>query len=220
VTSKARQAFDKNCGDISRLLEIHVDLGGDKPGRRRRLEVLNKSAVVLLCAFWEAYCEDIAAEGLAHMVEHARNVDSLPNELRKAVAIELKSDKNELAIWDLSGDGWRQVLLNRLERLQAERNRRLNTPKADRIDELFLTALGIPKMSGYWRWKRLSVARSRQKLDDFVSLRGEIAHRGKAAQSVRKTYVEDALEHVRRLVSRTGQRVNIVATGATGKKLW
>ena len=37
-------------------------------GRRYHLEVLNKSAIVLVTSFWEAYCEDIAAEGLAHIV--------------------------------------------------------------------------------------------------------------------------------------------------------
>jgi len=67
MASQARIRFDKNCEDVERLLEVHRDLGGSGRGRRRRLEVLNKSAIVLLYAFWEAYCEDIAAEGLNHL---------------------------------------------------------------------------------------------------------------------------------------------------------
>jgi hypothetical protein len=31
---------------------------------RRSLEVLNKFAIVLLCAIWEAYCEDLADKAL------------------------------------------------------------------------------------------------------------------------------------------------------------
>ena len=43
------------------MIEIHVLLGGSGQGRKYQLEVLNKSAVVLITAIWEAYCEDIAA---------------------------------------------------------------------------------------------------------------------------------------------------------------
>ena len=64
MESNAKQKFDKNCEDINKLLEFHESSGGSSPGRRYGLEVLNKSAVVLICAIWEAYCEDIAAEGL------------------------------------------------------------------------------------------------------------------------------------------------------------
>ena len=68
MASKARKAYDANANDIERLLELHMQIGGGAPGRRYGLEVLNKSAVVLVTAFWEAYCEDIAAEGLEHIV--------------------------------------------------------------------------------------------------------------------------------------------------------
>lgn len=67
MVSLARKRFDENCGDVTRLLEIHGQIAGDAPGRKYRLEVLNKSAVVLITAFWEAYCEDIAAESLLHL---------------------------------------------------------------------------------------------------------------------------------------------------------
>jgi len=96
----------------------------------------------------------------------------------------------------------------------------LNTPKAEQIDELFRSAIGIPKLSSYWRWDRMTIARAREKLDEFVTLRGAIAHRGQASQSVRKSQVEDSLKHIRRLVARTGGRVNLTVTKATGKRMW
>jgi RiboL-PSP-HEPN len=68
MPSKARIAFRENVKDVQRLLDLHKDKGGIAQGRRYGLEVLNKSAIVLLTSFWEAYCEDIAAEALEHIV--------------------------------------------------------------------------------------------------------------------------------------------------------
>lgn len=127
MASQARIKFNDNCDDI-RLLGIHEELTGTAPGRRYGTEVLNKSAIVLLTAFWEAYCEDLAAEALNHLVAHASDAQALPKELRKLVARELKDHKNDLEIWKLSGEGWRQVLTRRLETLQQRRNMALNTP--------------------------------------------------------------------------------------------
>jgi hypothetical protein len=68
MPSQARAAFENNRKDVERLMEIHGDLAGDTPGRKHGVEVLNKSAIVLMCAIWEAYCEDLAAEAVEHLV--------------------------------------------------------------------------------------------------------------------------------------------------------
>ena len=83
MASAAHAAFDSNAEDVERLLEIHADIGGDAQGRRFGLEVLNKSAVVLITAIWEAYCEDVASEALEHLVAHAPSATALPVELRR-----------------------------------------------------------------------------------------------------------------------------------------
>jgi hypothetical protein len=64
MPSKSRIHFDENCEDVERLLTIHQDLAGNTPGRKYGVEVLNKSAIVLICAYWEAYNEDILHEAL------------------------------------------------------------------------------------------------------------------------------------------------------------
>lgn len=114
VPSQARAAFEENREDVERLMEIHGDLAGDAPGRKRGVEVLNKSAIVLMCAVWEAYCEDLAAEAVEHLVVHAEAATALPKALLKTIAAELESDKNDLAIWGLAGDGWKTILRSRL----------------------------------------------------------------------------------------------------------
>ncbi len=190
MPSKAREAFDQNAKDVERLLELHSQKGGSKPGRRYGLGVLNKSAIVLITSFWEAYCEDIAAEALAHIVAHAKSGKTLPTELKKTVASEIKKALNQIEMWELADDGWRQFLTSRLEGLKTERDRNLNTPKADHIDRLFLDAIGIERISDAWKWsKKMTVNRAREKLDRFVSLRGDIAHRGKALKGVTKAQV-------------------------------
>ena len=220
MSSNARKAFDQNAGDIKRLLEIHRDLGGDARGRRFRLEVLNKSAIVLITSFWEAYCEDIAAEALDHVVEHAQSSKVLPKGIKQIVAKELKDSKHDLAVWDLSDGGWRTILRKRLKMLQDTRNRRLNTPKSVNIDQLFLGARGLGRVSDSWRWDRMKPDRARRKLDNYVTLRGEIAHRGTVARSCTKDQVTDYFRFARELVGKTGGRVNRYVKDITGRALW
>jgi hypothetical protein len=221
MPSKGYVAFTQNASDIQRLLEIHREQSGTSPGRRYKLEVLNKSAIVLITSFWEAYCEDLATEGLEHIVKHSISSDLLPKEIRQVIAKELKRDVNELAVWSLCGDGWKNVLRSNLEHLRDQRNKRLNTPRTENIDELFHNALGIPRVSSSWSWaKKMTVDRAREKLDKYVTLRGEIAHRGKAAKGVTKAQVQDYFEFIKKLASKTGGTVNMHVRKITGKPLW
>jgi hypothetical protein len=221
MSSNAWKAFRKNHQDTRRLVQLHADKGGLSPGRRWGLEVLNKSAVVLITAYWEAYCEDVAAEGLLHIVRNISSADKLPVELRKQLAKEIKAEPHELEVWKLAGDGWRTLVELRLTRLQEERNRKLNTPKSAQIDELFLKAVGIPRVSDCWRWRPAVTAdKSRAKLDRFVTLRGTIAHRGAGLRTVRKADVEEYYNFINRVAGRTGGAVYAFAKQLTGKSPW
>jgi hypothetical protein len=150
MASKARHAFDESCHDVDRLLEIHSQLGGSGQGRRYQLEVLNKSAIVLITAIWEAYCEDIVAEGIEHLVTHSTNASALSKGIKKPIAKELKADLNELAVWQLADSGWKAVLQSRLTQMNQTRARNLNTPKSENLKVLFSEALGIEDISKTW----------------------------------------------------------------------
>ena len=221
MPSKARKSFDANVKDIERLLELHKQEGGSLKGRRYGLEVLNKSAIVLITSYWESYCEDIAAEGLNHIVKHAKSANALPKKLKKQLAKEIKNDNNDLELWKVADDGWRNYLSSRLSKLQEQRNRKLNTPKSKNIDQLFLSAIGIPKISDSWKWAtKMTVKRARDKLDKYVSLRGSIAHRGQHSKSVKKAEVEDYFSFIKQLAAKTGGEVNSHVKSTTGKPLW
>ena len=220
MPTKARDTFDENAKDVERLLEIHADVGGDAKGRRFGLEVLNKSALVLITAIWEAYCEDVVSEALEHLVNNVPQASHLPKELRKRITADIKSEPNDLAMWDLADGGWKSKAKARLTTLTAERNRKLNTPKAEQIDELFAAGIGLSKLSDAWKWKKMSSTKARQKLDDYVGVRGAIAHRGAAAAGIKKWQVTDHFQHVKRLVAQTDSRVAQHVKNSTGKSLW
>jgi HEPN superfamily RiboL-PSP-like protein len=209
VSTKARRKFEQNAEDVAALLAIHTFMGGERPGRRNRnLEALNKAGIVLVSAIWEAYCEDLAEEALGHLIKHTKTPDALPKALRQIVAREVKADKNDLSPWTLAGDGWKALLTKRTADLREQRNRALNTPKADNIDGLLAETIGIPGASSSWHWNKMLVATARTKLDEYLTLRGDIAHRGAAAKTVRKSQVEDFVGHVFRLVEKTDAAVN------------
>lgn len=149
MPSNARTAFDENLKDIEILMELHKQEGGISPDRRYGLEVLNKSAIVLITSYWEAYCEDIAAEAMEHIVKYSKNADALPKALKKKIAKELKNNKNELAIWEIADGKWKNYLQSRLAMLQEERNRKLNTPKPDYIDQLFESVVVLKKYQAH-----------------------------------------------------------------------
>jgi len=140
--------------------------------------------------------------------------------IKKPIAKELKADLNELAVWQLADSGWKAVLQSRLTQMNQTRARNLNTPKSENLKVLFSEALGIEDISKTWNWEGMSSLQAAKKLDDFVRLRGEIAHRGAGQQSVTRFQVDAFLNHVKRLVGKTGKQVNKYVKDATGQAMW
>src|SRR5438045_2815452 len=105
MPSNARTAFDQSALDIRHLVNIHRELRAGRSHTREQLEVLYRSAIVLITAIWEAYCEDIASEAVEHILAHVSTATQLPKELRKSVVAHLKRDQHELAAWRLADEG-------------------------------------------------------------------------------------------------------------------
>ena len=222
MPSQAGQKFAENRKDVERLVEIHVDLVGDESGRKYGVEVLNKSAVVLICAAWEAYVEDLVQEGLGHICTHCPDPNRLPPNLQREIADEIKreSGSNPVAPWKLAANGWRTELQNNLTRLKAQYVHHWNTPKSDKVDFLIEKSLGLANLSSNWKRTTLTVTKARKKLDDYVGLRGDIAHRLTPSKTVYKHNVTGFLEHVARLVEFTDNAVNRHLHSTTGQRLF
>src|SRR5699024_666007 len=105
--------------------------------------------------------------------------------------------------WNLADDGWRNVLRTRLDDLKAERDWNLNTPKGAPLREMFRDSVGCEDITQLWQWNRMDAGTACKRLDEFVALRGAIAHRATAGGYVRKGEVERALGFVGRLVAAT-----------------
>ena len=70
----------------------------------------------------------------------------------------------------MSGNGWKTVYMD----IAREQAVLLNTPKRHNIDALFLKLIGFADISAAWTLGAAAV-------NDFVSARGDIAHRGRDA---------------------------------------
>ncbi len=132
-----------NIEEIRRLLEIHSQLTGRGPGRKHFVEVLNKSAIVLLVATWEKFIEDLAEDSFNVLLKNSKNSDYISPTVKACVARNIKKEENDLEMWKLSGDNWKDVLRNYKENLFKKYIWSLNSPKAENIDALFRNLMGI-----------------------------------------------------------------------------
>jgi hypothetical protein len=139
--------------------------------------------------------------------------------LRKAVAKDLRREAHELAVWKLAGENWRTVLNERKKLFEVERNRGFNTPKAANIDRLFRQTLGIRRISESWCWEGVTAEGARAALDNFIELRGKIAHRGSIDEPLNKERAKTYVAHVNKLAHRTASAVSDVMWQATGRAL-
>jgi hypothetical protein len=205
MSSRASQRFAENCRDIERLLQIHHDITGDAAGRRFGVDVLSKSAMVYICNCWAAYLESLVEEALDAIAGKAADFNRLPGDLRQQVARSIKANPNQLAPWDLAGDGWKSYVKNLLKQKQSGTG---HAPKSRTIRDLFDQALGIPDITASWQWAWLSAPKAAKKLDDYVSLTSAIPHRTSGLEAMEKWDAKGFLDHVRELVRLTDDAVN------------
>jgi hypothetical protein len=201
------QRLETNIREVKRLLEIHKQLAGSAPGRKHKVEVLNKSAVVLLVACWEAFVEDLASAAFEAMLANATDYTAFPNDVLVHASKKLKGSVDHREVWRLAGGGWQTVLRDHKTELFKEYVAKLNTPKPKQIDGLFSALIGLSSLSSRWTWHRTDASRASKKLLELVELRGSIAHRVAASASVRKATVYGYLWFVYRLAVISSNRV-------------
>lgn len=155
--------------DVDRIMESHRDLNQDGPGRRG-LGHLTRGGVMLLCAAWELYLEELLVEAVEVCIERCGGPDHLPESVKHTISNYIRTSKHHFKPLAMSGDGWRDIYRD----IAHERVRELNTPKHGNIDGMFLGLIGKNALSGSWSGGAATV-------DDFVTARGDIAHRGRDA---------------------------------------
>lgn len=208
--------FLDNMREVNQLLSIHGNLVGKGPGRKRNVEVLNKSAIVLIVACWEAYVEDLVKTSLEFLVDKATDHKVFPNNVLERVATK----NSGINAWNLAGTGWKVALNDNLSEVLAKTIGNLNTPKTAQVDELFLKSLGHRKLSSCWAWRGRSVKDTSKALDDLVTLRGTIAHRVKHTKSVQKKHVVEAIDLVSRLAAKSNNEMSRFLQKLVGVSPW
>jgi hypothetical protein len=183
--SAAFTRLEKNIGDADDLVSTHEEITGGKAGRpERRAHVINKSGIVIICAFWQAYCEDVLCESLIKIAKG--KIRKVPDSLRAFVGRRLIGD-DSMRPWALSGSGWKTEIARLATQFQADESHPLNSPSSASVRELFKTYLGIRDITKNWHWQRTSVVSATKRLDGFVRIRHRIAHRGRDEHPVLKS---------------------------------
>lgn len=217
---KAHFTLWKNLGEVDRLLEIHSVTSGTGVGFKKNVEVLNKSAIVLLVACWEAFIEYVAESAFKILLRRARTHITFSRQVLSLAGKSLKESNNPLDLWKLAGAGWRDVLRMHKKALFNQYIGKLNTPRPAQVDGLYKCLLGINSISSQWHWHGMTFQKAKKKLDRLVTLRGSIAHRVTASQRIHKDHVREQIEFVNRIAVETSNAVREFVLQSTGKEPW
>ncbi len=209
-----------NLKEVERLMEIHTKIAGSTVGAKHKVEVLNKSGIVLLVACWEAFIEDLAEVSFQLQLRRAERPDVFSSKVLTLASKKLREDKDERRVWELAGVGWKTVLHDHQDQVLKRYIGNLNTPKPKQIDELFASLIAVPKVSKKWSWHRCNPAKARARLNKLVMLRGAIAHRVSTPRSVLKRDVVRAASFVGRLAVATHNAVNTSLRVKLGHRPW
>lgn len=213
-TSPPRTLIE-NLKEVMGLIQIHEKSTGTGPGRRHNVGVLNKSAIVLTTACWEAFVEDVVTRG-ASRLSNQLAADKMPKKVKQAICRSLVKSDHELAAWELAGDGWRKAVRTYV----AGKIEAFNNPKPERVNDLLENCLGLASVSSSWKWNGMSPEKACAKLEVMVQLRGQIAHRVSVSTYVTKAQAIDYLEFVQRLAIATGDAARKHIRGLTGNYPW
>lgn len=206
MSSSSLEKYQANYTDVQRLLEIHETITQGVQGRHYKLEALNKSIVILLCASWEAYVEDVTREGFNFLLRAVTDPSQLPEGIRAQVAASVREGKPD-AIWRLAGRGWKTVARELIAQKCDGLAGGLNTPKSKNVSQLLRTAFGF-NVTQSWTWTRMTQERTREKLDQLVDARGMYAHGQQPLEAITKQRCSQFQAHVQNLVSRTDVAIN------------
>jgi hypothetical protein len=174
MPSAALSKFErKMLTDVERIIQTHADITDGTPGNKG-LGHLTRAGVLLLCAAWELYIEEVLIESVEKIIERASSPDDLPPSVKLRISNYIRSSKHNLKPLEMAGDGWQIIYIE----IAREWVVGLNTPKKHNIDQGFLSLVGISNMSNSWTLGADAV-------NAFVAKRGEVAHRGADADNIR-----------------------------------
>lgn len=191
MPSKSYFDFLELLEDVQQLRNTHFEYSKGKRGRKK-LGFLTRSSIIMLCAAWERYNENILLECIDKILETSIEANTLSKHIKEYLSSKVKLNKSNIYPIELADNGWK----NLWKGYAVNETNSLNTPNSENLNRLFKRFLGIEEFSMMWNKKSVI------KINDFIKIRGEIAHNGSKAKYVRfstllnniDTIVENAIQ--------------------------
>lgn len=209
------EALNENINDVRRLLSMATRT---KSYTEKR--ILRNGAMVLFAACWEAYIEDLADAGFNFLLRNSKTHSKIPKSVKRHVANQLKLGKDPLEVWVLAGDGWKTTLKKHKRKVVENWIGPLNNPNSQRVDIMFECLLGLKNLSIHWQWHGTSAKETKAKLEKYLTVRGQIAHRNSTSQTLAGNYVSDYTDFIHRLAVRSSNTVRKHLFDTTKKIPW
>ncbi|MFA5702070.1 MAG: hypothetical protein WC982_00990 [Advenella sp.] len=115
---------------------------------------LLKSITVLLCNYWKTFCFNLGQEAFYQLLDTIPSSAHLPLPIKKTIAQDILNKQEELTIWSLADEQWRDHVANYFNYEMS--NRLFNTypPGTRQLDHYFQQLTGIEQISGFWHWEK------------------------------------------------------------------
>jgi len=93
---------------------------------------------------------------------------------------------------------------------------RFNTPNTEQVRSLFSDAIGLQDVQAAWEWQRSTVADARERLQEMMEYRHQIAHGVNPRPDIDAPFARELPLFLRRLARSTDAAVRAYLTGALG----
>lgn len=212
--------FTENLKEVDQLMKIHAQITGKGRGRRANVQTLNKSAIVLTTAVWETFIEELVSASFDFMISNANDHKVIPYSVLTRASAELKNDKDARRVWELADSGWKEILRKYKRGILQKEIDYFHVPRPENINELYEKLIGFQNVTSNWKWRGKSNEQAKQTLNDYIDLRGSIAHKLKSDKNVLKKDVVYYRRFLNCLATITHNRVNAYLRANTRKKAW
>lgn len=212
------EALNGNINDVRRIMKITGRASSKKPDKR----ILRKGAIVLFTACWEAFIEDLARSAFVFLAKHAKTADKLPGAVKRHMTKKWtgKEKVDPLEFWILADAGWKKVLKEHGNGIIKQWIGSVNTPNSEVVDNTFECLIGLKNLSNQWQWKGIPARSAKKKLNQYIFLRGQIAHRVKADYLITSKLVFEYTDFIFRLAVRSNNAVQKHLHKLTQKVPW